>query len=136
MFSLHERLKADTLEVVSLGLCRVLLMKDTLPWVILVPEREGIREIHELARADRAGLMEETALASRIINELFSPDKINIGVLGNIVPQLHIHVIGRFKGDRAWPGPVWGRPETKPFSGELLSRNRSRLKEAFKNTRA
>jgi len=109
MFSLHPTLASDTLQIADLPLSCVLLMKDRgFPWLILVPRREGVKEIHELTPDDRAILIEEVSLASLILTKLLNPVKINCGALGNIVPQLHVHVIARFKADRAWPGPVWG----------------------------
>lgn len=133
MFALSQRLKDDTVEVASLDLCVVLLMKDrTLPWLILVPKREGVREVYELGKDDRAALMEEITLASRVIGVLYSPFKINIGSLGNLVPQLHIHVVGRSEADRAWPGPVWGAPGAGPYEKEELPRVAGEFKEAFK----
>lgn len=109
MFQLHERLAGDTAAVCTLGLCRVLLMDNRLwPWLILAPERPGVTEVHHLSPADRARLIEEVAQASEVLEEMFGPDKINVGALGNIVPQLHVHVIARSTTDRAWPGPVWG----------------------------
>ncbi|MBI5644334.1 MAG: HIT domain-containing protein [Deltaproteobacteria bacterium] len=132
MFLLHERLKADTVEITSLRLCLVLLMKDKgFPWLILVPQREDIREIHGLDPADRALLMEEIASASKVLEKIFHPDKINVGSLGNIVPQLHIHIIGRFKGDRAWPGPAWGQGPAEPYEEEALVGLPSRIKAEF-----
>ncbi|MEW5743941.1 MAG: HIT family protein [Nitrospirota bacterium] len=119
MFALHPRLREDTLPVSRLQLTQVLLMNDrSLPWLILVPERERVREIHELHEADRALLIEEIALASRVVQRLFSPDKINLGALGNLVPQLHIHIIGRFSTDRSWPGPVWGTGPIESYTPE------------------
>lgn len=116
MFQLHERLKRDTFEVTELKLSLVLLMNDSsVPWLILVPKREGVSEIHALPKKDRAQLIEEVSAVSEAIEEIYSPDKINIGALGNIVPQLHIHVIGRSKGDRAWPGPIWGQGQAVPY---------------------
>ena len=132
MFMLHQRLQEDTIGIVRLGLSRVLLMNDSsFPWLILVPERENIREIHELGAADRAVLIEEIATASEIIQLLYSPDKINTGALGNLVPQLHIHVIGRFRTDRAWPGLVWGTGPVQSYSEEELDRVSGRLRKAF-----
>ncbi|MDH4232914.1 MAG: HIT family protein [Nitrospirota bacterium] len=132
MFMLHQRLQEDTVDVVRLGLSRVLLMNDSsFPWLILVPEREGTSEIYELNVADRAVLIEEIAIASEIIRQLYSPDKINAGALGNLVPQLHIHVIGRFRTDRAWPGPVWGTGPAQPYAEEELDIVSGRLKKAF-----
>ncbi len=132
MFMIHQRLQEDTICIVRLGLSRVLLMNDSsFPWLILVPEREGTREIHELGAADRAILIEEIAAASEIIQLLYSPDKINTGALGNIVPQLHIHVIGRFRTDRAWPGPVWGTGPACPYTEEELDIVSGRFRKAF-----
>lgn len=117
MFTLHDRLKTDTVEVTRLKLSRVLLMNDrALPWLILVPERDNITEWHDLLYEDRTALMEEIVLVSKVIQELYNPDKINIGSLGNIVSQLHIHIIGRFRSDRAWPGPLWGTVPITPYS--------------------
>jgi diadenosine tetraphosphate (Ap4A) HIT family hydrolase len=108
-FALHPTLARDAVEVARLPLCRVLLMNDRrFPWLILVPERESLREIHELPPADRAALIEEIARASEVLTRLCHPEKLNVGALGNLVPQLHVHVVGRFAADAAWPGPVWG----------------------------
>lgn len=78
------------------------------PWLILVPERDGAEEIIDLGEADRAALMREIALVSEALKALWSPDKLNVGALGNRVRQLHVHVLARFVSDEAWPGPVWG----------------------------
>ena len=116
MFELHERLAADTAEVAALGLSRVLLMNDRRwPWLILVPERAGMTEIHRLSEGDQGELMVEISKASKILESLYAPDKINVGALGNLVPQLHIHVIARTHSDPAWPGPVWGQGEAVPY---------------------
>ena len=132
MFTLNKKLKEDTAEIAQLQLSLVLLMKDcSFPWLILVPVREGICEIHELAEKDRSILIEEISLSSQVIKRLYSPDKINVGALGNIIPQLHIHVIGRFKTDRAWPGPVWGTGQAKPYSDEELQIACAKLHKAF-----
>lgn len=132
MFSLHERLRADTLEITRLRLSRVLLMDDrSFPWLILVPERENVRELYDLDEKARSVLIEEIALASRIIQHLYRPEKINIGALGNIVAQLHIHVIGRFKSDRAWPGPAWGVGPAQPYGSEEGEGTRERFEKAF-----
>lgn len=120
-FTLHERLKNDTIEVMDLGLCRVLLMNDaSFPWLILVPMRPSVTEIHELSREDRALLIEEAAAASRAVSAAFTTDKINVGSLGNVVPQLHVHVVGRKRTDRAWPGPAWGSGPAVPYEPRLL----------------
>src|SRR5215203_1805505 len=125
--ALHPTLARDTVEVARLRLCRVLLMKDCrFPWLILVPEREGVREIHELSPADRAELIEEIAQVSEVLKRLFHPDKLNVGALGNVVPQLHVHVVARFATDPAWPGPVWGSGTAIAYAGELLEALRER----------
>jgi diadenosine tetraphosphate (Ap4A) HIT family hydrolase len=108
-FALDPRLEASTLEVSALPLCLVRLMNDRrFPWVILVPARPDVVEIDDLAPPDRAILIEEIAQVSAALREELRPAKINVGALGNIVTQLHVHVVARFTSDDAWPGPVWG----------------------------
>src|SRR5262245_59359930 len=120
-FSLHERLRADTVEIARWPLSLLLMMNARLwPWLILVPQRPGLREIHELEVPDRARLIEEIARASRCLEALFTPTKINVGALGNLVPQLHVHVIARSTDDPAWPGPVWGAVPPERYSPEDL----------------
>lgn len=132
MFALHPRIAADTVPVLDLALSRVLLMNDrTYPWVVLVPMREGTAEIHDLEPPDRAALMEEIARAAKVLMEMTSADKMNVAMLGNIVPQLHIHVIARFHHDPAWPRPVWGMVPPTPYDrdemAEMVARLRKRL---------
>jgi len=132
MFSLNERLQADTCPVTDLELCRVLLMNNRLwPWLILVPMREGAVEIHRLDGGDQATLMREIALASRVVERMFAPDKMNVGALGNMVPQLHVHVIGRTRGDPAWPGPVWGAGHAEPYEPADAAALAQRLADAL-----
>lgn len=108
-FDLHPQLSADCTVVGDLPLCRLLLMDDAgYPWCILVPRRGGIREIHELAEPDQAALMREVVGLSSAMQSAFAADKMNVAALGNVVPQLHVHVIARRVGDAAWPRPVWG----------------------------
>jgi diadenosine tetraphosphate (Ap4A) HIT family hydrolase len=127
-FTLHPTLARDTVEVARLPLCRMLLMNDRrFPWLILVPEREGVREIHELSPADRTTLIEEIALGSKTLERLFRADKLNVGALGNIVPQLHVHVVARAAGDPAWPGPVWGSGPAVPYEEGEIAEVRARL---------
>ncbi|HVI87448.1 MAG TPA: HIT family protein [Dongiaceae bacterium] len=113
-FVLHPQLAKDTLPVAEWQLSRVLRMNDTTyPWLILVPRRANCREISELTSTDRHRLIDEIARASEALQREFRPEKINVGALGNMVPQLHIHVIARFVNDPAWPKPVWGvKPPT------------------------
>ena len=130
MFTLHPQLEADTISVGTLTLSRVLLMNNALfPWVILVPERSDASEFNDLALSDRIVLMAEVSLISDSLTEMTGCDKINIAMLGNQVPQLHTHVVARFKNDSAWPAPVWGKGhqpydalEAKQFANKLRKR--------------
>lgn len=116
-FRLHERLAADTVPVSDLILSRVLLMNDArFPWLILVPQRADASELFELSESDRAELMRELARCSETLKTLTGAAKINVGALGNLVPQLHIHVVARNPGDAAWPGPVWGFGKTEAYA--------------------
>jgi diadenosine tetraphosphate (Ap4A) HIT family hydrolase len=115
-FELHPQLAADCVVVADLPLCRLLLTDDAnYPWCILVPRRAGLREIHELAEADQAVLLREVARLSAAMQSLFAADKMNVAALGNVVPQLHVHVIARRVGDAAWPRPVWGAVPRQPY---------------------
>jgi len=115
-FTLDARLAADTLLIGDLPLSRALLMNDArYPWVILVPRRAGLIEITQLAASERAQLIEEAALAAGAISALAQVEKVNLGALGNIVRQLHVHLVGRRAGDAAWPGPVWGQGAAEPY---------------------
>ena len=108
-FALHPQLAADTFDVTRLALSAVRLMNDrTWPWLVLVPEREGAVELIDLDAEERPILIEEIALASTVLRDLFRPDKLNVAALGNQVGQLHVHVIARRYQDPAWPRPVWG----------------------------
>lgn len=123
MFRLHERLAADTVPVTEWPLCRVLLMDDaTYPWLVLVPARPGISEIHELDAADRGRLIAEIAAASKTLQRSVQAHKINVAALGNIVPQLHVHIVARFRDDPAWPRPVWGVVPARRHTPEELRR--------------
>ncbi|MET0367122.1 MAG: HIT domain-containing protein [Methylobacterium sp.] len=110
------RLSADTVHLGDLALSRVLLMDDArFPWLILVPRREGVSEITDLDEADAQALWQEIRLATGVMRDLAKPDKINVAALGNVVAQLHVHVVGRFRSDPAWPGPVWGFGTRTPY---------------------
>ena len=110
MFELHPRLLNDCHSLGRLDLCRVLLMDDrTYPWLILVPERDGVSEIFHLSDADQIELIAESSAVARGMVSAFRPDKLNIAAIGNLVPQLHVHHVARFATDPAWPGTVWGR---------------------------
>ncbi|MEW6453722.1 MAG: HIT family protein [Pseudomonadota bacterium] len=108
-WTLDPTLKRDTVPVGDLPLSRVLLINDAnYPWLLLVPRRAGASEITDLEYVEQAQLMTEIAAAGRVLKELTDCDKINTAALGNVVPQLHVHVIARKRGDAAWPKPVWG----------------------------
>lgn len=116
-FKLDARLERDCILLGNFELCQVLLMNDTnYPWLILVPRISSVRETYELSESQRAILAEESNFVLKALAETFKADKMNLGALGNMVPQLHIHHIVRFKTDPAWPAPVWGKVETKPYS--------------------
>ena len=115
-FALHPRLAADTAFVADWPLSRVLLMNDArYRWLILVPRIVDATEIIDLSPAQRAALMDEIAQASQTLKDLTACAKLNIGALGNMVPQLHVHILARNPGDPAWPGPVWGHSPAQPY---------------------
>ena len=119
MFELSPQLESGTRPLIDLDLCTLRLLKDPQnPWLMLVPKRAGMTEIHQLSPEDQQTLITEIAFASKLLEEEFAPDKINVGALGNIVSTLHIHVIARYETDRAWPGPIWG-VEVEPDDQKL-----------------
>jgi diadenosine tetraphosphate (Ap4A) HIT family hydrolase len=108
-WSLHTQLKQDTIDIGDLPLCRVLVIKDAnYPWLLLVPRRDRAVEIIDLAEVEQAQLMTEVSRVARALKDITKCDKLNIAALGNMVPQLHVHIIARRIGDAAWPRPVWG----------------------------
>ena len=120
-FQLHPHLAADTSFIADWPLCRVLLMNDARYfWLLLVPRREGLTEITDMQPQGRAQLIEETARAGAILKQA-GVAKLNLGALGNVVPQLHMHVVGRNPGDPAWPGPVWGHSASVPYDAAALT---------------
>lgn len=132
LFKLHPQLAADTFPVGSLELCDLLLMNDSnYPWLILVPKVPDVREIHALTPGDQQKLMTEITLVSRQLERLTNADKINVAALGNMVPQLHVHVIARFETDAAWPGPVWAKVPAAPYGDEQKNATLASLREAF-----
>ncbi len=107
-FAMDHRLADSSFPLAEWDLCHVRLKNDkSWHWLYLVPAREGIREIYDLTAADQSLLVSEIARAAKAINDLFAPDKINTAALGNMVPQLHVHIFGRYNNDPAWPKPVW-----------------------------
>lgn len=121
-FALHPQLAADTIEVGSLALCKVLLMNDSqYPWLILVPQRPDIREVYQLTAVDQATLWQEVTSTGERLMDLHQGFKLNVAALGNMVPQLHIHVIARQTTDPAWPSPVWGVKPATAYSESALT---------------
>jgi diadenosine tetraphosphate (Ap4A) HIT family hydrolase len=118
-WSLHSQLTQDTIDIGDLPLCRVLLIKDAnYPWLLLVPRRIDAIEIIDLAEVEQAQLMTEVSRVARALKDITKCDKLNIAALGNVVPQLHVHVIARRKTDAAWPRPVWGVAPPLPHDAE------------------
>ena len=117
MFTLDERLLQDTCRLAELPLCRVLLMNDArYPWLILVPRVADVSEVFELDEAQQQQLWNETRLLAKAMHEVFAADKMNIATLGNVVSQLHMHLVVRLEGDASWPAPVWGNGVAVPYS--------------------
>lgn len=134
-YHLDPRLAADSHPVAALDLCELRLMDDAnYPWLVLVPRIPAARELLDLDRDLRRQLTDEIDQASRLLRDCFQPDKLNVAALGNLVPQLHVHVIARFQADPAWPAPVWGRVAARPYSPEALVERigllRARLRSA------
>jgi diadenosine tetraphosphate (Ap4A) HIT family hydrolase len=116
-FALDPRLAGDTLPVGDLPLCRLLLMRDSrYAWLVLVPRRSGMVEVADLPPDERAALWREVDAAGDALRTVAPCDKLNIGALGNIVRQLHVHVVARVEGDAAWPGPVWGHGVSEAYA--------------------
>ena len=116
-FILHSKLAADTFEVLSLKVSQLLLMNDArYPWLILVPEVSDMRDLHNLSAKQYHSVTQEIAQVSKVLESVTQAHKMNVGALGNMVPQLHIHIIARQTNDAAWPAPVWGVGEAQPYS--------------------
>ncbi|WAR46785.1 HIT domain-containing protein [Methylomonas rapida] len=128
-FELHPRLQQDCRVVGDFALSRLLLMNDSqYPWFILVPRRSDIMEIHQLAEADRQQLLSESCLLAEKLFELYQPDKLNIAAIGNLVPQLHVHHVARYRTDKAWPAPIWGKFAPAPYQEQDAQREIARLR--------
>ncbi|OYW28759.1 MAG: diadenosine tetraphosphate hydrolase [Caulobacter sp. 12-67-6] len=121
-FGLDPAFVATSAALGDLPLCAARLQLDArYPWIVLIPRQPGLREIEDLSPADRVALMDEIVMAGAAVRALgFQVDKLNVGALGNVTPQLHVHVIGRRLGDPAWPGPVWGHSAAEPFAPAAL----------------
>jgi len=131
-FTHHPQLAADTVMVGDLTLSRVLVTNDAnYPWLILVPRRANVSELIDLNEADRTQLINEIASASRALKDITGCDKLNVAALGNMVAQLHVHVIARRKDDAAWPKPIWGATPVKAYAAADLDRIVGALQRAL-----
>lgn len=131
-FSLDPRLTADTLPVCDLPISIVRLMNDArFPWIVLVPRRSGASEILDLPSADRHQLFNEIVQVSSAVKMLCAPKKLNVATIGNIVPQLHVHVVARNESDAAWPRPVWGVGTAEPYTQANAEAFAASLKRAL-----
>ena len=131
-FSLAPQLVTDTIYLGDMKLCALLLMNDRqYPWFILVPRLTNKREIHELDRDDLISYQIESNLLAKMITAQYKPDKLNIAILGNIVPQLHIHHIARFKNDATWPKPVWGLKPAVKYSQQEIEEIKLNVKQSL-----
>ncbi|MFN8829050.1 MAG: HIT domain-containing protein [Labrys sp. (in: a-proteobacteria)] len=131
-FVLHPQLARDTLLLGDLALCRVLLINDAnYPWILLVPRRRDVTEITDLGAVERVHLMTEVTLVADALKAETGCHKLNIAALGNMVPQLHVHVIARFRTDAAWPRPVWGHAPPAPYEDDKLASVIARLRRAI-----
>jgi diadenosine tetraphosphate (Ap4A) HIT family hydrolase len=131
-WALHPQLEADTVPVGELALSRLLLIKDAnYPWVILVPRCDGVSEVTDLDEPGQAELTREIAVVCRALKAVVPCDKLNVAALGNVVPQLHVHIIARRRGDRAWPKPVWGVVPAREYDPAARERLIAALRDAL-----
>jgi diadenosine tetraphosphate (Ap4A) HIT family hydrolase len=131
-WALDPQIERDTMPIGDMALCRVLLMRDAnYPWLLLVPRRRGASELTDLDAAEQVRLISETAEAARVLKTMTTCDKINLAALGNVVPQLHVHVIARTRSDPAWPKPVWNVVPARAYEAaqaeKLIGALRQRL---------
>lgn len=133
MFELDERFVRDSEFVISLGLCQLRLQNDRRwPWLVMIPQRSGVSEVFELSPLDQTMLTFEMNLVAKTLKEVTGAQKINVGALGNIVRQLHVHIIARDEGDPNWPGPVWGYGSSEPYADDIRQAFVAKLMDAFK----
>ena len=133
MFCLDSRLKNDTINIGKLQLSQALLMNDSrYPWIILVPELDNVYEWTDLSKEQQITLHDESLLIQKVLKDLYDGQSLNVGKLGNIVSQFHLHHIVRFKNDPAWPGPVWGHSSAVNYSPQELESRISEIKQALR----
>ena len=132
MFELDQRLMSDTAVVANSALCRILLMNDSrYPWLILVPLIAAVSEVFELTAEQQQQLCQETSDVGRLLKNEFQADKMNIATLGNVVKQLHMHVVVRMQEDASWPAPVWGNGVAQPYTADALTQMCLRLRSVL-----
>lgn len=132
MFELDERLQQDTCQLAELPLCRVLLMNDArYPWLILVPRVADVSEVFELDETQQQQLWDEIRLLAKAMRKVFAADKMNIATLGNVVSQLHMHLVVRMNGDASWPAPVWGNGTAVPYNESAIDEVRKQMLQAL-----
>lgn len=131
-FVLHQQLLQDSVLITELPLSMVRLINDAhYPWLILVPTVANVSEIIHLSDSQQIQLFKESAMISKVLTHLFTPDKLNIAALGNMVPQLHLHHIVRYQSDVSWPKPIWGQVAAKPYTQEILVEQTQLIKTAI-----
>lgn len=131
-FELDERLQNDSLSLLHLTLCDLRLAKDgRWPWLILVPQRAGVSELFDLTPADQTVLMAEQMRVAEALKKATCATKINIAAIGNVVRQLHIHIVARFEGDANWPGPIWGYGTAEPYDTDSLNVMKNKILDAL-----
>lgn len=131
-FQLHPRLQQDCFSVGHLALSQLLMMNDSqYPWFILVPRRPDMSEIHQLSESDRQSLLTESCLLAQKLEEIYQPDKLNIAAIGNLVPQLHLHHVVRYRNDKTWPAPIWGKLPALPYSQQQAEQQIALLRRAL-----
>ncbi|MHB2166656.1 HIT family protein [Alsobacter sp. R-9] len=127
-FSLHPQLARESVLVGDLALSRVMLMNNRrFPWLMLIPRRSGLREIIDLPETEQIVLLREITAACNLLREMFRPDKLNVAAIGNMVPQLHVHLVARYESDEAWPKPVFGFAPPIPYEPAELDSLKARI---------
>lgn len=133
-YQLHPRLQQDSIAIAEFELSEIRLINDSqYPWMILVPKRADISEVYQLPETEQQLLQQESSWLAKTMAELYQADKMNIAAIGNMVPQLHIHHIARYKTDIAWPAPVWGKFDAVPYTDSQIGQISSQVKNALKD---
>lgn len=127
-FKLHPQLEKDCIALGRFELCQLLLMNDSqFPWFVLVPQRADIQEIYQLSAAEQITLIQESSYLAQNLATIFNADKLNIAAIGNIVSQLHVHHVVRYRTDKAWAAPIWGKFAAVPYSTQQLEDLKAKL---------